>query len=760
MKEAIQKLLKDRYFLSTETTWEDIAIRVGKLYEPITQDIIDMNFIPSSPTLMNANTKGERIGTLSSCFPMGIEEDSLEGIFDSIKECALVTKAGGGVGIDASVLRGSCEGIKTAGGRKSSGPLPFINIYNSVLDGVMQGSSRRGAGLVMLSEDHPDILKFIKAKSDITQYVRFNFSVRISDDFYKKLKTNPNSPHYVTRVTDGEKIELKDDLGKVVTTKRLWDILIEQTHSVSEPGLFNKDIATDQCTVTNVTRHVMCNPCAEYISIPYTSCNLGSINLTKIITSSGNVDWAKLEDLIIKGTTYLNNVIDNNKFPIKKIKDITLATRPIGLGVMGLAHMLFIMELPYNSEEAMKLAGDLTRYITLRSMQVSVDLAKEHGKYDAFDLETFMNANKRFFTKKKCREIDIEQLKEDIKKYGCRNSSNTSYAPTGTIGTIAGVSTGIEPVFALSYARKVEKLDKQYDMMYITDPIFKKYLDENFEQKEIDRILKEVADDKGSCQKVKELSKEIRKVFVVAGDLTPMEHLNMLGYIAPNVSLGVSKTINAPFDVSKEDISKVYLEAHEQGIIGVTFYREGSREGILVHNNGNGIVEREAPKRPDSLPCKVHRVKFKGQKWISFVGLCKGKPYEIFCGAIDEVNLPKSIDDGFITKQKTKHYSFYYDEEMLISNIGKSFNNEEHDAFARTISMSLRHGVPLEYIIGTLNKAEGDLTHFSKVLARILKDYIEDGTSGGKCPECGEKLIYIGGCLECPCKCGYAPKCG
>jgi len=778
MNDSILKLLKERYFLSHETTWEEVARRVSKIYPDIYPYIEQMKFIPSSPTLMNGGTT-ERLGTLSSCFPMDIE-DSIESIFESLKECAVVTKYGGGIGIPFSKLRSSGEIIQTLDGRKSSGPLPFISIFNEMLDGVNQAGARRGAAMGSLTIDHPAILEFIKAKKDLKKFNRFNFSIMIPDQFYKDLEEIPSVSHTVKNITDGSTRALLDLNEKVITIKEIWDAIVESAWSVAEPGILNSDTAYRQCTVTNLNKTVTSNPCGEFVNIPYTSCSLGSINLSSLIDGK-KFNWEEFEELIIKSTRFLNSTIDKNKFPLKKIKEITLKTRPIGLGIMGLAHAFYKKEIPYNSDRAFKFTEEVVRYLTLRSMQESNKLAEIHslsqseegdslhnkyGAYEAFDYDLFMKANERFFKHKTCRNIDIEQLKKDIKKHGIRNSCFTSIAPTGTISFLSECSGGIEPVFALSYSRKIEKENRQYDVVYISDPIFRTYLDNNFDEKTKQKILREVADNKGSCQKCKDIPDDMKNIFLTAGDLTPMEHLNILEAAAVNVSLSISKTINLPYDAKKEDVSDVFLEAYKRGIIGVTVYRDGCREGILVHDSKKedepvGITYRNAPERPPKLPCEIHRVMYQGQKWIVFVGLLEGRPFEIFAGAIEDVCIPKNIEDGIIFRQKTKHYSFEYDDEILINNIGKSFFNKEHDAFARSISMHLQYGVPIEEVLVMLNKAEGDVTNFAKVLTRTLKKYVEDGLDAQEiCPTCGSKLRFTEGCLKCSNPiCGYS-KCG
>jgi len=760
VKDSIYKLLQERYFLKDEKEWDDIAKRVSKIYEPIYEYIRDMYFIPSSPTLMNANTNGERKGTLSSCFPMGIE-DSMEGIFESVKECALVTKASGGCGYVFSELRGSNECVKGIGDKKSSGPLPFIDIFNGVLDGVSQGGSRRGAGMSQFSIDHPNIIDFIYAKQNLNKFNRFNFSIRIPNSFYEKLEKEPNTAHIIKNRADEQEFELKDVNGNIITTKQVWDAIVDCSYKTGEPAIFNSDIAFNRCSVTNVNKLVMSNPCNEYIHIPYSSCNLGSIDLSKLVDNK-RFNWEKFETLIIEGIRFLNSVIDNNTFPLEKIKDITLKTRPCGLGFMGLAHAFYKKEISYNSDKAKKFTEDIIKYLTLKSMQESVELAKKDGPYDFFDYNTFINANERFFNVENFRNIDIVKLKKDIKKYGIRNSVFTAGAPTGSISTITQTSSGIEPVFALSYIRKIEKQNKEYDLMYVTDNVFNDYLNKNFNKEQIIKIQKEITNNNGSCQICADIPEEIKKIFVVAKDLTPIEHLDILESAYKWISMGISKTINFPKEVSKEEISNVLLDVYKRGIIGTTIYRDECRSGILVHSieDKKGIAERHAPKRPKELPCHVYRITVKGEKWIVFIGLYNNTPYEIFAGKVKLADIPSFINEGTLIKSGDCVYQFKYQDEILISDISKLFECGEQESITRLISTSLRHGVPIKYIQQQLSKSYGNITDFNKSILRAFKKYLKDEETGEVCEVCGSKIIYIEGCKKCSNPECFWSKCG
>lgn len=765
MKESILNLLEERYFPKGEKTWEELCKRVSKIYPEIYEDMLNMRFIASSPTLMNAFTDGRREGTLSSCFPMKIEGDSIKAIYEAIAECAEVTKNSGGVGYDGSFLRSSLELIKTLNAN-SSGPLPFISDFNSVLDSIRQGGVRKGAGSFILDTSHPNILDFIRSKDLIPEvrklvkegkikapFARINFSVKARNEFYYNLDNNPNAIHQVKLVTTGEIIDLEDN-GKKVTVKELWDEIIEFAWRCAEPGIFNYDIAWDRCSVKNVDNTVLGNPCFEFVNIPYASCNLGSINLSKFV-ENGKFNWIALEKQIKRAVIFLNHVIDINKFPIAKIKEITMMIRPIGLGEMGLAHAMYKLGIPYNSIAGLEFTEQINRYLTLKGMEQSIELAKKNGPYPAFNSDIFMKANERFFKYNKLYDINVKKIKEDIDKYGIRNSCITSIAPTGTISVIAETSGGIEPVFSLAYKRKIEQENNNYKEIEIKDPVFEEYLEKNYPNKKND-ILEEVYET-GSCQESKILTDREKSIFVVANDLTPMEHLNILEKVANNISLSVSKTINLPIDISKEEISKVYREAHKKGIIGVTVYREGSREGILINNKD---CDRCTPKRPKIVKHDIHRITVKGEKWIVFVGLDEkdNEPFEVFAGKIELVDIPSKIQNCNIIKAAKRKYQIEIDDEIIVSDLNAVFDNKEHEVVTRLLSLHLRNKIPIHFIIEQINKSPGQLADFEKCIARALKKYIKEGTkSTEKCPKCGLDLIFQEGCVSCVC--GFS-KCG
>lgn len=767
LKKHIENILAERYYLKNESSWGQLAARVSSIYPPMLESITNRVFIPSTPTLMNLNTKGERYGTLSSCFILEIE-DSLDNIMDSMKEAAIVTKMSGGVGYEWSNLRGSNENVKSIGAN-SGGVLPFIQIFDSVLDGVQQGGRRRGAGMSMLSIYHPDILKFINAKTgDTTKYTRSNFSVRPDEKFYKTLLGTPDKFFKTKNITDGKENILVDEVGTQYTYKMLWDKIIHSAWEYAEPGIFNGHLAVERCTCKHITVRVFSNPCSEYVHIPNTSCNLGSINLAALvdinICNAGAAvafNWKRFESLIEIAVDYLNEVIDNNNYPIKKIKDETLAVRPIGLGEMGLAHLFYLLGIKYDSIEGSKMARLINRFMTLIAIRRSMELAKKYGKtYKYYDYNTFMEANKRFFTEDTFMGINVVELADNIEKYGVYNSCFTSIAPTGTISYIADTSSGMEPVTGLVITRKVEKENKVYEYVYLIDPIFEQFVNKHHPDTK-EKIYEYVSSHSGSCQGCPLLSKEEQALYVVAGDITPMWHLQILAAIANNVSLSVSKTINLPKDCSERDISEVYLKAQELGVIGVTVYRDGSREGILVHKDGNAFVVKKnsSPKRPKDVKGELNLFTVGKHDYYTAVGFDDvGNVFEVFTGfnegKKDEVLSVATA--GTIRKLQRGDYIFIGDnkEKFCLTN---GHSDDTADALTRSISWGLRHGGGIDFAVHQLEKTRGSMLSFAKVLARTLKKYIAEGTliHGEKCPSCGNDLKRIEGCIKCPC-CGWA----
>lgn len=541
--------------------------------------------------------------------------------------------------------------------------------------------------------------------------------------------------------------------------------IVEDVYDISTPE--NRNFIANGLVVHN----------SEFSNIANSSCNLGSINLTKYVMN-GEFDWKTLSSDIGIATRFLDAVIDINNFPTKKIDETTKAIRPIGLGVMGLAHALIKMGLPYVSKEAKEFTKKLIGYITLRSMTESVELAKEKGPYPAFDYETFIKANDRFFNGAGelpfnsvnlygIGDVDILKLKEDVKNFGVRNSCFTSIAPTGTISFIADVSGGIEPIFALAYARKIEKeKDREgnlvYDIAYMADKFFERHLEQYYPTKKAE-ILKYTSDNKGSCQGCELLSKEDQLLFKTAQDMKSVEHLDILEAAARMTSLSVSKTINLPETASVQEVADVYLDAYKRGIIGVTVYRDKCRGGVLVHAEDlePTIKKHDAPKRPKILKAEMHQFVVNKQSYYVATGMLGKDLYEVFTGINHkddgELYIPKTVKFGTIIKNGRGDYDFKDEETQTIYHLTNGHSNAEADALTRSISTSLRHGVDISILVQQLEKTKGALNSFAKAITRTLKHYIADGAKvhGEKCPKCGSELIRVEGCKKCS-----DPSCG
>ena len=536
---------------------------------------------------------------------------------------------------------------------------------------------------------------------------------------------------------------------KLVTPVPVYDITVPATQSFFANG-------------------IVVHNCSEYVHIPYTSCNLGSLNVLHFVLPDGCFDWDRFEIEVERVTVYLNGIIDQNDYPLEKIRQETMNVRPIGLGLMGVAHAMMAMGISYASAAGQKFAGNLTRFATLVGMRKSCELARLNGKsYPYYDHATYMDANKRFFTEDVFMGIEVAQLAEDIKTYGIYNSCITSIAPTGTISYIADCSSGIEPVFGLVFTRKIEKENKTYEHVFLVDPIFEHYVLKNHSAKK-EKIYEYVAGNKGSCQGCPDLPKKAQEVFVVAGDLTPDEHLQVLAVVANNTSLSVSKTINLPADCSEAELGEVFKKAHKLGIIGVTVYRDGSREGILVHDSkpeDNQALKftpakNRAPKRPESLMAELHHFTVDGKKHYAAIGMLNDYPFEIFTG-VNEIRgkeyIPKQTEPGHIIRHSKRRYEFV-DSNFKSYDLTNGHSNDTSDALSRLVSMGLRHGVDITFIVEQLNKTTGSIVSYSKVLARTLKKYVPEGATSGEECVCGTKMIYGEGCKKCP-ACGNS-KCG
>lgn len=527
-----------------------------KFYDAITQ----LYFMPNSPTLMNA---GRELGQLSACFVLPVE-DSLEGIFETVKNTALIHKSGGGTGFSFSKLRPRNDVVRSTMG-VSSGPVSFMEVFNAATEAVKQGGTRRGANMGILRVDHPDILDFIHCKSDNTKLNNFNISVAITDKFMEALKNGTDYDLYHPNT--------KKSVGRL-SAKQVFDLIVDGAWKNGEPGI----VFIDKMNADNPTPLVgaieSTNPCGEVPLLAYEACNLGSINLG-LMVNGGKIDWDKLAEITKLSIHFLDNVITVNNYPLPRIADMVQNNRKIGLGVMGWADMLMKLGLSYSSKEGTDLAYKVMEFIDYHSKVKSIELAKSRGSFNNFKGSVYENGT--FLTNKytgksagMITDADWKNLDAQIKEFGIRNATTTCIAPTGTISMIASASGGVEPLFGLVFFRNVMDGTEMLEV----NPIFEKYAKEKGFYS--DNLMKEISS-AGSVAHVGGVPADAKAIFVTAHDVTPEWHVRMQAAFQLHTDNAVSKTINFEEHATREDIEKAYILAFENDLKGITVYRNNSR---------------------------------------------------------------------------------------------------------------------------------------------------------------------------------------
>lgn len=542
-------------------TKDDVKKLSDRFYDAIT----NCQFMPNSPTLMNA---GRELGQLAACFVLPIE-DSLEGIFETIKNTALIHQSGGGTGFSFSRLRPKNDVVHSTMGI-SSGPVSFMEVFNAATEAVKQGGTRRGANMGILRVDHPDILEFIDCKADNNKLNNFNISVAITDKFMEAYFNNEDydlvNPH--TKKTTGK-----------LNAKFVFDKIVDSAWRNGEPGIvfidtMNYDNPTPQIGAIEST-----NPCGEVPLLPYEACNLGSINLNKMVKENNDgtcsVDWDLLAKTTRTAIRFLDNIITINKYPLPQIAEMVNNNRKIGLGIMGWADMLMKIGISYASEQGTKLASQIIEFIDYESKCESIELSKERGRFANFKGSIYDSEHYLYnkYKDKSAGKISDEQWKEldnKIKKFGIRNATTTCIAPTGTISMIAGASGGIEPLFGLVFSRLI--LDNT-EMLEI-NPIFKNYMIKHNLYSE--ELMKKIAID-GSIAHINNIPENVKKIFVTAHDVTPYWHVKMQAAFQLHTDNAVSKTVNFVESATRDDIKETYILAYKSHLKGITVYRNNSR---------------------------------------------------------------------------------------------------------------------------------------------------------------------------------------
>ena len=717
---------------------------ISKTEEDFLEMMAALEFLPNSPTLMNA---GRELQQLSACFVLPID-DSMESIFETIKDTALIHKSGGGTGFSFSRLRAKNSPVRSTGGI-SSGPVSFMKVFNAATQAVKQGGTRRGANMGILRVDHPDIMEFISCKENDKEITNFNISVAITEDFMKKA-------------FEGEPYDLIDPKTKKsvqkLNAKKVFDTIIQMAWKNGEPGIIFLDRVNRDNPTPKLGEIESTNPCGEQPLLPYESCNLGSINLSKMVMKDKSIDWDKLSVLIKKAVHFLDNVIDMNVYPIKKIEEMTKSNRKIGLGVMGFADMLLMLGIRYDSEEAIALAEKVMKFMLDESQRASEDLARARG--------AFANFKGSIFDKPGAKLL--------------RNATLTTIAPTGTLSIIANSSSGIEPIFAVTYIRNIMDNTKLIEV----HPYFQQVAEERgFYTPELMSIIAQ----KGTIRGLSEIPEDVQQLFVTAHDIEPIWHIRMQAAFQKYTNNAVSKTVNMSADATIEDAKTIYMLAYKSDCKGVTIYRDKSREEQVLNKSSSNEVNQKKmtepaakvkisprPRPPVIIGTTTKIATGCGNLYITINEDEQGQPFEVF---------------------------------MHMGKAGGCAMSQL-EAIGRLLSLALRSGIEISSIVEQLRgircpspswEKGGRIFSCSDAIARAIEhraqdarhkrapgtahnepssqtkieDPIQSDSSGnisktgtmkkagnivGVCPDCGGALWHIEGCMVCK-SCGYS-KCG
>ena len=587
MKSQMKVSFKELLTMLAAKKLDNYADKVSEYYDLMTEQI----FLPNSPTMMNA---GGRLGQLSACFVLAMPDD-MAGIMKSTSDAALIFKSGGGVGINYSDLRQEGDIVASTSG-VASGPVSFMNIINTVTEVVKQGGKRRGANMGIIEAWHPDVEKFITNKTQPGILENFNVSVGIWEDFWNAL-VNTEDGKFMLRSPNGR------EPIREINAHQLIDLIALSAWKSAEPGLIFFDKINQYNVFAKARGEPLraTNPCGEQSLYPYESCNLGSINLANLVKRKADgqyeFDWQRYEETIRKTTRFLDNIIDVNHYPVHEIDVASKESRRIGLGVMGVADLLYKLRIPYNSKEGYEMQSKLSEALTYYSMEESVALAKTRGEFPLCSKTEFPEGKipiAGYYEKSKSQHsYDWDALISKIKKHGIRNVLTTTVAPTGTLSMIADCSNGMEPTFALVFEKRVT-----VGRFFYTNKIFEQVLKENGLHSE--ELLAKVADNYGSVRGITEIPEWIQKIFVTAMDIHWADHLCAQAVWQDWIGNAIAKTINMPYDVSADDVKAAYLLAHEMGLKGITVYRDSSRHEQVLH-----MTSENAKKTFDTRPSEV-----------------------------------------------------------------------------------------------------------------------------------------------------------
>lgn len=693
-------------------------------------------FLPNSPTLMNA---GNDLQQLSACFVLPIE-DSMESIFETVKNAALIHKSGGGTGFSFSRLREANARVRSTNG-VSSGPLSFLKVFNAATDAVKQGGTRRGANMAILNVDHPQILEFITCKEDTNELTNFNLSVGITETFMQAV--NQDAEYNLISP------KTKETKGKL-RARDVFNLIVEMAHKNGEPGIVFLDRINEANPTPHIGRIESTNPCGEQPLLPNEACNLGSINLSLMI-KQGAVDWDRLREVVRDSVDFLDDVINRSKFPLVQIDEMVNANRKIGLGVMGWADMLYQLEIPYASDEAVDLAESVMEFIDFESKLRSMELAQSQGSFSNFKGSIYSKGT----LKRSPKNADWNTLIANIKRHGIRNATHTTIAPTGTISMILDTSSGIEPQFSLVFRKHVMDGEK---LLYVN-----KWFKAKLEQAGLldEELLREISDS-GSVAHNERIPSEIRRIFQTAHDISPEWHIRMQAAFQKYTDNAVSKTINFPNSATVEDIRTAYELSYLLGCKGVTVYRDGSRENqVLSTGSGTGKQAGNAERKvaPRNRPEITHGITQRmetgcGHMYVTIntdergacevflqmgkVGGCASAQLEALA-RLCSLALRSDIKVEAIIRQLKgiRCQSPMWRKGKMITSCGDAV------------------GQALEAFLAAHTNGDIKAISVSPAYPNTNNPHTVSGTSIALCPDCGSSIEHAEGCLICP-ACGWS----
>ncbi len=587
------------YVALPEKQWENDVLKLAERFYDL---LATKRFLPNSPTFTGAGTP---LGQLAACFVLPISDDmgrDPSGIFQTLRDAALIQQTGGGNGFSFSGLRPRGSRVRSSSG-EATGPVGFLRVYDRAFGEIAQGGTRRGANMAVLRVDHPDIREFITCKVNENQITNFNISVGVTDDFMQAVRDDATfelvTPH-------------TQEIVEAVRAREIFDLIVEHAHRNGEPGVLFIDTANRSNPLPQLYELEATNPCGEQWLGPYESCCLGSINLAQHCAEGQTVDWEQLRQTVVLSTRFLDDVIDANRFvpAVPQIREAAQKTRRIGLGIMGLADLMYHIGIRYGAEDAQQLAGQVMEFIRYHSLLTSIDLAKERGSFPVikgsiYDPEELQwqppQANASVAQDFGRTVIDWDVVETGLKAHGIRNAAQTTIAPTGTIATVAGCEGyGCEPVFALAYIRHVDDNGRDLRLTY-TSPAFEHALESvGLEQSERETVIQQVMT-LGSCQQIDQIPEALRHTFVVAQDVSVEEHVRMQAVLQTFVDNSISKTVNFHKDATREEVAKAYMMAWEQGCKGLTVYVTGSRKRVVLETKDSS-EPAEAASQPIQLP--------------------------------------------------------------------------------------------------------------------------------------------------------------